>query len=203
VTRRTRKTSEVITKRHKPTATTTMGGATATSSKKKKGLLSRFKKKKDKTETTKEEQPEPVEPTPPPSPEPSQEEPRQTSKSKKSVTSKGIPVVTGDNPDDFNPSDVRKTLGGPKVTSKSLKKEMKKSKKKAPRPNSVVLDKAPTAREAAFSGPPRYDWIDVVRCRFPMMPLHHGGRSSTSYVHIQSCRVYIKFGGYILFMAEY
>lgn len=144
-----------------------MAGATATRSKKKKGLFSRFKKKKDKTETTKvEQEPETTEPTPPPSPEPSQEEPRQTSKSKKSVTSKGIPVVTADNPDDFNPSDVRKTLGQPKVTSKSLKKEIKKSKKKGPRPNSVILDKAPTAREAAFSGPPRYDWIDVVSCRF-------------------------------------
>ena len=30
---------------------------------------------------------------------------------------------------------------------------------------SKVLDKAPTAREAAFRGPPRYDWIDIVRDR--------------------------------------
>lgn len=26
----------------------------------------------------------------------------------------------------------------------------------------VRLEKPPTAREAAFSGPPRYDWIDIV-----------------------------------------
>jgi hypothetical protein len=26
-----------------------------------------------------------------------------------------------------------------------------------------VLTEAPTAREAAFGGPPRYDWIDIVR----------------------------------------
>jgi hypothetical protein len=26
----------------------------------------------------------------------------------------------------------------------------------------TILDKAPTAREAAFGGPPRYDWIDIV-----------------------------------------
>lgn len=134
-----------------------MTGATAT--RPKKGLLSRFKKKNKKDTLAKPEQP-----TPPPSPEP-QDEPK--SKPKKSFTKKGVPVVTGDNPDDFNPSDVRKTTPGePAVSSKSMKKSTKKSMKKSkkgPRPNSIVLDKAPTARESAFGGPPRYDWIDIVR----------------------------------------
>jgi hypothetical protein len=31
--------------------------------------------------------------------------------------------------------------------------------------HAVVNDQAPSAREAAFSGPPRYDWMDIVRLR--------------------------------------
>lgn len=140
-----------------------MTGETAT--KPKKGLFSRFKKKKHKTQKSSETE-KPAEPTPPPSPEPQDDARKSKSKSKKSVTKKGVPVVTGDNPEDFNPSDVRKTTPGePAVTSKSMKKS---KKKRGPTPNSIILDKAPTARESAFSGPPRYDWIDIVRrpCAF-------------------------------------
>lgn len=35
-------------------------------------------------------------------------------------------------------------------------------KSKLPFRSEVILDKAPTARESAFGGPPRYDWIDIV-----------------------------------------
>jgi hypothetical protein len=28
--------------------------------------------------------------------------------------------------------------------------------------STFALDKPPTAREAAFGGPPRYDWMDIV-----------------------------------------
>lgn len=136
-----------------------MGGDTATSTKKKKGLFSRFKKKDKKGKKD-----ETLEPTPPPSPQ-SQEQSK--SKTKKSVTKDGIPVVTADNPDDFTASDVQQTNPGePKVSraSKKAAKNVTKSQKKSkrgPRPGSVVLEKPPTAREAAFGGPPRYDWIDV------------------------------------------
>jgi hypothetical protein len=142
-------------KRHNKTAT--MGGDTATSTKKKKGLFSRFRKK-NKGKSVKEEKP--LEATPPPSPQPTQdEEPRQSKKPEKSFTKEGIPVITADNPDDFQASDVRKTTPGQPAVTKS--KKAGKSKKRSPRPGSVVLDHAPTAREAAFGGPPRYDWIDV------------------------------------------
>ena len=37
-----------------------------------------------------------------------------------------------------------------------MKKGVKVEKK------SILLTKAPAARDSAFSGPPRYDWIDIV-----------------------------------------
>lgn len=137
--------------------------AVETKTRKKKGLFSRFRKNKDKKGTTEKVE----EPTPPPSPQPSQEDNPRTSKnkSKKSVTKEGIPVITADNPDDFLASDVQKTDPGQPAVTKS------KKKKRGPRPGSVVLDKAPTAREAAFSGPPRYDWIDIVRTLFVVVLL--------------------------------
>lgn len=36
-------------------------------------------------------------------------------------------------------------------------------KSKLPIRKEMKLEKAPAAREAAFGGPPRYDWIDIVR----------------------------------------
>ena len=134
-----------------------MAAEVATS--KKKGLFSRFRKKKKDKKAASSEPEKADEPTPPPSPLP-EDSPRQSeSKANKSVTKKGIPVITAGNPDDFTASDVRQTTPGqPVLTSKSTKK----GKKKGPRPNSIILEKAPTARESAFSGPPRYDWIDVV-----------------------------------------
>jgi hypothetical protein len=125
--------------------------AVETKTSKKKGLFSRFRKKKDKKEMTEKVE----EPTPPPSPEPQEDNPHKSkSETKKSVTKEGIPVITADNPDDFRASDVQKTIPGQPAVTKS-------KKKRGPRPGTVILDKAPTAREAAFSGPPRYDWIDI------------------------------------------
>lgn len=37
-----------------------------------------------------------------------------------------------------------------------------RKRSKLPFREEVTLDRAPTAREAAFAGPPRYDWIDIV-----------------------------------------
>ncbi|GKY91609.1 hypothetical protein MPSEU_000132800 [Mayamaea pseudoterrestris] len=37
----------------------------------------------------------------------------------------------------------------------------KQRKSRVPDVREVKLDQAPTAREAAFGGPPRYDWIDI------------------------------------------
>ena len=42
-----------------------------------------------------------------------------------------------------------------------------RKRSKLPFREEVALDKAPTAREAAFGGPPRYDWIDIVSTTVP------------------------------------
>jgi hypothetical protein len=47
------------------------------------------------------------------------------------------------------------------VTPSGLASKGKKSRVDNAR-REIKLDKAPTAREAAFGGPPRYDWIDIV-----------------------------------------
>ena len=146
----------------------------------KSGRFSFLRRKKNKTGTPADSKKEVVFETPPPSPTSDRPEPveksHQAEHSKKSFTKDGVPVVTGDNPDDFVPSDVRQTTPvGPAVTKARSKKS------RAAHRNFVTLDKAPTARESAFSGPPRYDWIDVVsdvlialRCLFPLAVALHG-----------------------------
>jgi hypothetical protein len=143
----------------------------------KRGRFSFLRRKKNKTETPVDSKKEDVFETPPPSPtsytpEP-KEESRQAERSKKAFTKDGIPVVTGDNPDDFVPSDVRKTTPGGSAVTKAQSKKSRVAHR-----NIVALDKAPTARESAFSGPPRYDWIDVVSaelvvplCSFPLLSM--------------------------------
>jgi hypothetical protein len=37
---------------------------------------------------------------------------------------------------------------------------------KLPIRGKVTLDQAPSARDSAFGGPPRYDWIDIVSAAF-------------------------------------
>ena len=49
-----------------------------------------------------------------------------------------------------------------KQTLKQVRFPVKDAIKSVAIRQSKVLDKAPTAREAAFAGPPRYDWIDIV-----------------------------------------
>jgi hypothetical protein len=39
--------------------------------------------------------------------------------------------------------------------------KLRRNKSKLPFRKEVNLERAPTAREAAFAGPPRYDWIDI------------------------------------------
>mmetsp|Transcript_44104 Transcript_44104/g.134289 ORF Transcript_44104/g.134289 Transcript_44104/m.134289 type:complete len:200 (-) Transcript_44104:1060-1659(-) len=87
------------------------------------------------------------------------------------LTKDGLPVVASSAADDFLPSDVREHdgriekrgetfLGG---THEGVPPSPKNGMSKAARMRStVVLKKAPTAKEAAFGGPPRYDWIDIV-----------------------------------------
>ena len=49
-----------------------------------------------------------------------------------------------------------------KQTLKQVRFPVKDAIKSIPIRQSKVLNHAPTAREAAFAGPPRYDWIDIV-----------------------------------------
>lgn len=66
------------------------------------------------------------------------------------VTREGVPIISAAAGTDhsFKPSDVRQNR---KFTKKGVKVEKK----------SIRLAKAPAARDSAFSGPPRYDWIDI------------------------------------------
>lgn len=64
------------------------------------------------------------------------------------LTREGIPVVSSiSGQQKFNPSDVR---------------NVNKVAKGRNHTKMVVLPAAPPAKVAAFEGPPRYDWIDVV-----------------------------------------
>jgi hypothetical protein len=140
-----------------------MSASTAT--KPKKGLFFKLRRKKNKEQTPVKESKkevtldEPLEVTPPSSPATSEpvQESAPPSSSKKAYTKEGDLIVTANNPDDFVPSDVQTAAPGKAIVSTS-----RKDKKKSVYRRKVTIDKAPTARESAFSGPPRYDWIDVV-----------------------------------------
>ena len=88
---------------------------------------------------------------------PPEEEDRQPSPSTGSqpkpgiVTREGVPIISGADgaTHSFKPSDVRQNR-------RFLRKGKRFEKK------SITLEKAPAACDSAFSGPPRYDWIDIV-----------------------------------------
>lgn len=73
-----------------------------------------------------------------------------TSANSKSITREGVPVISSVAEHKFKPSDVRQNK------QQSVKNGQKFERK------SVILEQAPAARDAAFNGPPRYDWIDIV-----------------------------------------
>ena len=50
----------------------------------------------------------------------------------------------------------------PTIVTPDMPPRPKQRKSRVPELQEVKLDQAPTAREAAFGGPPRYDWIDIV-----------------------------------------
>lgn len=92
------------------------------------------------------------------------------------TTKDGTPVVAASAPDEFLPSEVREYddevnkrgesfLGGPNDGAPSNKKAppspQKGRSKGGMMRSTVVLKQAPSARDSAFGGPPRYDWIDI------------------------------------------
>lgn len=58
----------------------------------------------------------------------------------------------------------------PTSTPSSAREIKARKRSKLPFREEITLDKAPTARESAFSGPPRYDWIDIVSRRCVDLP---------------------------------
>lgn len=75
-----------------------------------------------------------------------------------SVARDGTPVISGVTGDYFRPSDVYQsvsqdytnTVGDSYTTATSRRRRERR-----------VLSEPPTAKDSAFSGPPRYDWIDI------------------------------------------
>lgn len=86
----------------------------------------------------------------------------------------GWPVITSTDADKFKPSQVQETPSEGMVdkhnsgkdgyisdSKSSLKSPSAKSPTRAGKKDLVVIEEPPSARQAAFSGPPRYDWIDI------------------------------------------
>ena len=88
------------------------------------------------------------------------------------VTREGVPVIssTPEGAHVFKPSDVRQNK---QSSVKNGKKMFKKT---------LILEKAPNARDSAFSGPPRYDWIDIVSLILSFVGLCFRHRWSSSMV---------------------
>lgn len=114
----------------------------------------------------------------------------------KSVGKDGRPVITSYNAHQFNPSDVRDEdvlptssssipSGSPPTTPDRVRStrssrsngtngsytpDRSRASRRGHR-ETVVLNRAPTAKESAFSGPPRYDWVDVVSMLEDICPI--------------------------------
>jgi hypothetical protein len=81
------------------------------------------------------------------------------SKSKPDDKREGTPSP----PPGFSVRDASPRKGAAVVTpTNELVPRPKQRKSRVPDVKEVTLDSAPTARQAAFAGPPRYDWIDIV-----------------------------------------
>uniref|UniRef100_A0A7S4UHR9 Uncharacterized protein n=1 Tax=Ditylum brightwellii TaxID=49249 RepID=A0A7S4UHR9_9STRA len=91
------------------------------------------------------------------------------------TTSSGVPVITSLGSDSFRPSEVQ-NFGGLSVVgsyygtndsdlmshdpSQATKKVMRGRTTRKTR-QKKILAQAPSARDSAYEGPPRYDWIDI------------------------------------------
>lgn len=114
----------------------------------KMGFMSRMRKSKSATESVVEGREEEAE---------GMDKLQGSSPRLASVTRDGVPVICATNGDKFHISDVRgidQTYTKPSKDGTRVSRRVKKE--------SVVLTAAPSARDSAFSGPPRYDWIDIV-----------------------------------------
>jgi len=123
-----------------------------------KSLLSRFRRgrKAEKSEESVEDKRENT-----PSPVPIDETEEELSEREESIKLEAVvPVATKS---DVESKSEVKSWSSWRSKGKHRKKS-KKSKTRSPRGKAgmVKLEAPPPAREAAFSGPPRYDWIDIV-----------------------------------------
>lgn len=69
-----------------------------------------------------------------------------------------------------SPSEQDRSFKYPSQPSRQLQLEPGARGNELPERTVVRLTQPPSAREAAFSGPPRFDWIDVVRRSLRMRP---------------------------------
>lgn len=148
---------------------------TATTKKKKKGIFGRLKKSKKKSSRKESRNVE------------AEMAEYDAAMAAKSVARDGRPVITSYNAHRYHPSDVRdedspptspptpstpersgargNASNGGSPSSRgspgSRGSHGSRSKRRGTR-ETVVLDRPPTAKESAFGGPPRYDWVDVV-----------------------------------------
>jgi|EP00550_Attheya_septentrionalis_P005992 hypothetical protein len=131
-----------------------------------KSLIGRMtKKKSSKKEFDAKEDP----PTPPLSPV--QDENFSPRQDFGASTKDGRPVITSKGADKFRASEVRGRNPVYQNTQENAQENPQETKQKKSSStsklmswrgrNHVVLKSAPPARESAFSGPPRYDWIDI------------------------------------------
>ena len=79
--------------------------------------------------------------------------------SPKSVSKSGQPIITAFDGGDYNPSVMKSSDGLDPVSQDQTPKGGNVGNKKR---SVMLLKEAPAAKDAAFSGPPRYDWIDIV-----------------------------------------
>ena len=91
------------------------------------------------------------------------------------VAKDGTPVIAAGNADMFLPSDVvqdvkvvrrgkNDTFDTAPASPDSVNGEAKTYRGQR---QMIILDRAPTAEESAYAGPPRYDWIDIVSMSRP------------------------------------
>jgi hypothetical protein len=112
----------------------------------KKGFFNRLRRSKTATIATEASKTEPIETPTDEGQHPSQTTGTQSQSA--TVTREGLPIISS-SADGFKPSEVRQN-------NRRVKKGVTMERK------SVILEKAPAARDSAFGGPPRYDWIDIV-----------------------------------------
>lgn len=135
-----------------------------------------------------------------------------------SVARDGTPVISSVNAHLFQPSDVRdedipssgsgepsptaESAGSTKLAASASASPPDRTVKAARRGRrqTITLDKPPTARESAYGGPPKYDWIDIVSIVLRILVLaarcHWSDASCVTCGHLMLFSMYLSFVHY-------